>query len=120
MITIVAGSRDATQDNVLDALERCPWLLHITEVVSGCARGADTFGETWALSCGLPVRRMPADWTRHGRRAGVMRNEDMAKVADALIAVWDGVSVGTRHMISVARARGLRVHVWQYVRGLAY
>ena len=37
----------------------------------------------------------------------------MAHVADALIAVWDGSSPGTRHMIATARQRGLRLFVWQ-------
>ena len=33
----------------------------------------------------------------------------MAEYADALIAVWDGESRGTMHMIDIARERGLTV-----------
>jgi len=31
--------------------------------------------------------------------------------SDALIAVWDGKSPGTKGMISVAEKRGIKVHV---------
>ena len=36
----------------------------------------------------------------------------MAANADALVAVWDGVSPGTKNMIAQARLQGLRVHVY--------
>ena len=46
---IIAGSRDGVSyDDVLKAMEECPWASEICEVVSGKARGADTFGEQWA------------------------------------------------------------------------
>ena len=90
---------------------RCPWQDEITSVVSGCARGADQLGERWAQQEGLEVTRFPAEWDRDGRAAGYMRNERMAREADALIAVWDGRSRGTGHMISMAKRWGLRVWV---------
>ena len=40
-----------------------------------------------------------ADWNKHGRAAGPMRNKQMADYADVLIAVWDGQSKGTKNMI---------------------
>lgn len=120
MITIIAGSRDATRAGVFAAMTRCPWTAEITEVVSGAARGADTFGEEWAAVAGVSVRRMPADWTTHGRSAGHRRNDDMAAVAHALVAVWDGISPGTKHMIAAARKRGLRVFVWSYEKGVGW
>lgn len=61
----------------------------------------------------IPMRRFPAQWERYGKSAGFRRNEAMAHVADALIAVWDGSSPGTRHRIATARQRGLRLFVWQ-------
>ena len=84
-------------------------------MVSGTAPGADRFGEEWAKAVGLPVRRMPADGTRLGRSAGMRRNEEVAKVATDLVAVWDGKSPGTKYMIEHARSKGLRVFVWLYI-----
>jgi len=83
----------------------------VTEVVSGCARGADRLGERWAEQNGIPVKRFPADWDTHGKSAGHMRNREMGLYADALVALWDGQSPGTRGMIEFAKSRGLVVYV---------
>lgn len=108
--TIIAGSRSVDSMRVVEeAVARSGF--SVSEVVSGCARGADRLGEMYAKKTGLPVKRFPADWKGLGRTAGVVRNHAMARYADALIAVWDGRSRGTGHMINIARKRGLRVYV---------
>ena len=119
MRTIIAGSRDCTQASVIsDAVEACPW--RVTEVVSGTARGVDTLGENWADTCGIQVWRFPADWNQHGNRAGYIRNKEMAEFSKALIAIWDGESNGTKHMIDIARTHRLKVFVWDYKKGREY
>jgi hypothetical protein len=111
--TIIAGSRTIEQAALVeDAIAASGF--RITEVVSGCAPGADTFGEAWAKKRMIPIRRFPADWRKHGNRAGPIRNEEMARYADQLIAVWDGVSHGTADMIERARSHGLTVFVHNY------
>jgi hypothetical protein len=35
----------------------------------------------------------------------------MGDYADALIAVWDGVSRGTKHMIDYSTNKGLKIHI---------
>lgn len=112
MKCIIAGSRTATCENVSRALEVCAWTPEITLVVSGTARGADKVGEWWAEKNSIEVKRFPADWDRFGKRAGYLRNEQMAKFADALIAVWDGQSKGTKYMIDIAREQGLEVFIY--------
>jgi len=84
----------------------------VTEVVSGTARGVDQGGELWASVQGRPVKRFPADWDTYGKSAGHRRNAEMAKYADALVAIWDGKSRGTANMISEARKRGLVVFIY--------
>lgn len=117
MRVIIAGSRGVTDPAIIaqavaDAVEI--WsedgTVEITRVVSGCAPGVDRLGERWAKQRDIPVFFMPADWSK-GRQSGVIRNIEMTKHADALVAVWDGVSPGTRHMISAAKLAGLKVHV---------
>lgn len=83
-------------------------------VVCGKARGADTLGEQYAKEHGYSVQYFPADWSRYGKSAGYLRNTEMAKNADALVAFWDGASLGTRHMIEIAKAHGLKVRVKRY------
>jgi len=110
MKTIIAGSRYITNYTlVADAVRgsRIP----ITEVVSGCAKGVDTLGEQWASWNKIPLKKFPADWSKHGRAAGPIRNQEMADYADALIAIPSESSVGTKDMIHKARKAGLSVFV---------
>lgn len=110
MRTIIAGSRGCTDmGELLAAIADCGWFP--TTVISGTARGADRLGEIWANEERVPCERFPPDWGRHGKSAGYKRNEKMADNAEALIALWDGASVGTRHMIDIAQRKGLKVHV---------
>ena len=87
---------------------------HNVIIVSGHAPGADSLGEKFAADHNLKCELHPADWKRHGRAAGPIRNEEMAEVSDALIAFWDGKSRGTRSMIEIARRKGLQVAVVRY------
>lgn len=57
-------------------------------------------------SCASNIRRIG---THNGKKAGYLRNCQMAENADALVAFWDGNSPRTRHMIETARAHGLAV-----------
>ncbi|MCR4582518.1 MAG: hypothetical protein K5764_03060 [Prevotella sp.] len=59
----------------------------------------------------LPFELHPAKWRLLGKAAGMVRNAEMAKCSDELIAFWDGESRGTKHMINFARKRGLEVSV---------
>ena len=71
----------------------------ITEVVYGMATGVDRLGEIWAISNDKPVKEMPADWNKHKKAAGPIRNRQMAEYCDAAVIIWDGISPGTRNMI---------------------
>lgn len=110
---IIAGSRSVTEMQVWEAISRCSWISSATAIVSGTAKGADVFGERWAKKQGLDVLRFPADWNAHGRRAGPLRNRVMAKSAEGLLAVWDGVSRGTKSMIEIGWEEGLRIFVFR-------
>ncbi len=110
MKTIIAGSREGiSYEDVVVAMESCPWTP--TEIVSGKARGADTFGEEWAKENNIPIKEFPADWNRYKKAAGHIRNAQMGDYADALVAVWDGSSRGTRHMINYAEQKSLKIHI---------
>ena len=113
MRTIIAGSRRFTVGMaVIWAVEEAKEKGIVpTIVLSGTARGIDRLGEAWAEDMGIPVERFPADWKTYGRSAGYRRNQAMANEAEALIAIWDGRSNGTRHMINIATDMGLKVHV---------
>ena len=106
MKLIIAGGRryslSARDIARLDAIEG------VTEVVSGCAPGVDSDGETWAEEKGIPVRRFQPDWNRYGRAAGVVRNRAMAAYADA-VALFPGKR-GTESMCEEARKAGIVIY----------
>ena len=60
-----------------------------TGIVSGGARGVDKLGEQIADEQHIPVTKFLADWDNYGKGAGFIRNEEMAKYADELLAVWN-------------------------------
>lgn len=93
-------------------MEICPFVKQITTIVSGTAKGIDTYGELYVFTWDLEVVKFPADWARYGRGAGHIRNKEMADFAEALVAVWDGKSPGTKNMIANARKLGLLVFVY--------
>lgn len=110
MRTIIAGSRGFTNiKDVRDAVIKSGFL--ITMVLSGTAKGVDRLGEQWAAENFILVEKHPAHWNLYGNAAGPIRNTEMAEAAEALVAVWDGRSRGTQHMIAVARKKGLKVYV---------
>ncbi len=115
MKVIIAGGRDFNdEDRMRHELQRVSWGWGNLEIVSGMARGADTLGSEWARNHDLPLKEFPADWDKHGKAAGHIRNAEMADYAEILIAFWDGTSKGTKGMIKLALDRGLEVHVYPY------
>lgn len=112
---IIAGGRDFSDYTLLERTVD-GFLSGREDVVILCgkARGADTLGERYARARGYAVRSFPADWRRYGRGAGCVRNLEMAKEADALVAFWDGESRGTGNMIETAHRRQLDILVQPY------
>jgi len=109
MKVIIAGSRQIDDYNiVVEAINESEFC--ITEVVSGTARGVDSIGEEYAMIHNIKVKKFKPMWNLYGKKAGILRNIKMAEYADALIAIWDGSSIGTKHMIEFANERGLKVH----------
>jgi hypothetical protein len=107
---IIAGGRDYhNYDALLEAVTESGFTIDV--VVSGGANGVDAMGERWAEENGVNLTIFRADWQTHGRAAGPIRNRKMAENADALIALWDGKSRGTKNMIETATKHGLMVYV---------
>lgn len=109
---LVCGSRTwtdaATIARVLGELPEGTTIIH------GAGRGADYLAGVEAEGYGFRVEEYPADWARHGRRAGPLRNQRMLDEGrpDRVIAFrMPGPSRGTDDMVRRARAAGLPVEV---------
>ena len=113
MKVIIAGSRSITDPDIVYSTIGASRFT-ISEVVCGYARGVDMIGLRWAKATGTPYKVFPARWVdRDGERnwnAGFERNERMADYADALIAVWDGFSGGTKHTMQCMGKRAKPIY----------
>lgn len=117
MKLIIAGTRTFTDYTLL----REKVLEYIgnrsVEIVSGTASGADKLGERFAKEFGFAVKRFPADWDKHGKAAGPIRNEEMANYATDCLVFWDGESRGTKSMINLANVYHLNLKVIMFKSG---
>lgn len=102
MKLIIAGSRtvDPTPSEIDAAFDDLLFVVaDVTEVVSGCAEGADKAGENWARLRGISIRKfMINDEDRKAvgpKLAPKMRNRRMAEYGDAALIWWDGTSGGS-------------------------
>ena len=118
MKVIVAGGRDFTDYDLMR--EKLDYYLKnqapFVEIVCGEALGADSLGKFYAQRKGYIVLSYPADWKKYGKSAGIRRNKEMAKAADALVAFWDGKSRGTANMIEEMRKLNKPVKIVYYNR----
>ena len=107
----VVGSRDFTDYErlcrTLDALE-------FDLLISGGARGADKLAERYADERGIKKHIYYAEWGKLGKKAGIMRNEDIVKNSDMIVAFWDGKSRGTNHTIQFAQTLGKPVIIKRF------
>jgi len=80
-------------------------------IIHGGASGADTLAGEWAAVNGCRCEVFPADWSKHGRAAGPIRNRQMIEEGrpDHVLAMAGGA--GTQNMISQAIKYGLTVHL---------
>ncbi len=115
MKVIIAGSRNLRNPDVINWAMKASGFI-ATEVVSGCASGADSYGESWADAKDIPVKKFPPDLVSYGNAAGPIRNKEMAGYADALVAIWDGASRGTKHMIDSMNKLNKPIYVYSYVQ----
>lgn len=116
MKIIIAGSRGFTNYDLLksklDSIFKKLNKEQIT-IVSGTASGADKLGERYAKENQIRLIEMPANWDL-GKKAGYIRNEDMAKISDACVVFWDGVSKGSKNMINLAEKYNLKLRIIKY------
>jgi hypothetical protein len=110
---LVCGGRDFNDQYFL---YRILGTLHegkppIAEVIHGAAKGADQMAGAWAIQNRVPVRSFPADWNKHGKAAGPIRNEQMLREGKPDLVVAFPGGRGTAHMCRIAEEAG--VTVWQ-------
>lgn len=102
------NAREAVRQFVFRLAEKDP----NTVIVSGGAKGVDTWAVEAAKEAGLATEVFPVsdeEWRRYGKRAGHLRNTRVVMACDALVAFWSGTSTGTSNAIEQAEAAGKKV-----------
>lgn len=116
---IFTGCRDWTDrwaiERVLIGL-KSTWKNRRTDeivIVHGaCPTGADAIAAEEAKLHGFTIEPHPADWAKHGKAAGPIRNGEMVKLGAArAYAFWDGKSRGTYDMIRQCTTAGISLHI---------
>lgn len=90
-----------------------------TVVITGGARGADAVARSVARDCGLHVAQVDALWGVFGKSAGPRRNRAMLLLRPDIVLAFrmSGPSLGTDHMVRIARAEGIPVVLWSEGEG---
>ena len=84
-------------------------------IISGEADGVDSVAMDWAVCNWTDYEGFPADWDKHGKKAGVLRNIQMLEEGKPDLVVAFPGGRGTAHMVQIAKAAGVEVIEVQYV-----
>ena len=95
---IITGARTFTDYQLLCQV-LAPDRHRIAQVLTGGARGAEQLGYRWAWKHAVRHQRV-------GTSAGVHRHHQMAHAGDVLLALWDGGSPETAHLIRCMQQLG--------------
>lgn len=95
----IVGSREFSDEEAVRVYVRA--LPKDTTVVSGGARGVDSWAANEARKIGLALVIVTADWKKLGKKAGFVRNKEIVRLADRVVAFWDQKSRGTQHTIKL-------------------
>jgi len=108
----VIGSRNFDNYSLMKSyLDKIHSVEPITEIVSGGAKGADKLSENWAKLNNIKTNIFLPNWNRYKKAAGYIRNVDIIKNSDKVIAFWDGKSKGTKHSIDIAEKQGKKCKI---------
>lgn len=100
---LIAGGRDfryqkflfRTMDRLTESIDKPIVVIH------GDAKGADRLGRDWAKFRNHKIETFPANWKKHGRSAGPIRNQQMLDEGKPhKVVVFPG-GTGSEHMMNI-------------------
>lgn len=106
---LVCGGRDFSDSAfIYSTLGKLRTEMGPLLIIHGAATGADTLASCWAKDF-AQERAFPADWKRHGRAAGAIRNKQMLDEAKPELVIAFAGGRGTANMMKQAKERGIEV-----------
>lgn len=108
---LVTGGRDyADQAMLFGALDMQAEQSHVYTIIQGGAEGADRLARLWCHSRMVQYENFPADWRKHGKAAGPIRNQQMIDEGNPTMVFAFPGGRGTADMVRRAKAAGIAVH----------
>ncbi|MBE6686205.1 MAG: DUF2493 domain-containing protein [Ruminococcaceae bacterium] len=104
----IIGSRNIVLDDLGFYLKN----FDVTEIVSGGAKGVDSYAAQYARENNIPLTEFLPDYERYKRGAPLKRNDQIIDYADHVIAFWDTKSKGTKYVIERCKKLGKMVTVF--------
>ena len=82
-------------------------------IIEGQCYGADLIAEEWAISRNVPFEGKPAEWSKYGKAAGMIRNKEMLESCpDFVLAFTDSFTGGTKNMVNLAKKKNILTKVY--------
>ena len=102
----IIGSRDCPAVDIEEYLDEMP-----DAIVSGGAKGADTYAREFAIKKGIRLIEHLPDYAKYGKAAPLVRNRLIIDDCDIVLAFWDGKSRGTKFTLDYAEKMGKLVKI---------
>lgn len=106
-MVLVTGSRSITDIDISE------YLKNIDVLLTGGAKGVDSLAITYAEKNSIKHIEVLPNYAKYHRAAPVIRDEEMVKMCDRVVAIWDGKSKGTKHTIDFAKKhdKPIEIHI---------
>ena len=102
----IIGSRDCPAVDIEAYLDEMP-----DAIVSGGAKGADTYAREFAIKKGIRLIEHLPDYAKYGKIAPLVRNRLIIDDCDKVLAFWDGKSRGTKQTLDYAESKGKSIKI---------
>lgn len=106
----IVGSRNLnlTPQEIINELSD----LKISKIISGGAKGIDTTAKNVAEILQIPCKEFLPNYSKYGKIAPLIRNEQIVNESDIIFAFWDGKSRGTKHSLNLAKKKNIPIQIF--------
>ncbi len=113
-VAIIGNRTFRNRDFFFQKMSKVKEEFNIDKIISGGAKGADTFGELFAVKNNIPIEIFYPDWDKYGKGAGFIRNSLIIENSDLIIAFWDESSNGTKDSIKKGEKNKKKIIIFNY------
>ena len=109
MKVAIIGSRQAYNLDSEIVIKYIP--IECDEIVSGGSGAVDLLAEKIAINKNIIFKCFPPQYSLYGKKAPLIRNIQIIEYSDLVLAFWDKVSHGTKHVINESLKRDIPIKI---------